>query len=134
MDGLNSQNAKRDQHRPIERAKAVLRENPDLKKREVMEKANVGSKVAVNARREIAAEPPPTREEPKRMSPDNDREFAAWLWRKAGREDLTLVIEWLGATAIERVAWLSGQGQHERDRGGCPGLFSIRKRRSQCLN
>jgi hypothetical protein len=87
MDGLNSQNAKRDQHRPIERAKAVLRENPDLKKREVMEKANVGSKVAVNARREIAAEPPPTREEPKRMSPDNDREFAAWLWRKAGRED-----------------------------------------------
>lgn len=61
---------------PLDRAKSELRKDPALTKRALMEKAGVTSNMAVKARREIAAEPPPAREEPKPMV-DNDREFAA---------------------------------------------------------
>ncbi len=56
MRGPFGEIPQRDQHRPIDRAKAVLRANPELKKREVMQAAQVGSKVAVRARRELVRE------------------------------------------------------------------------------
>jgi hypothetical protein len=110
--GPNGQSGQMD-HSPVARAKAALKDNPDLTKQALMKKAKVGSSTAVTAKKELAstASAKPTKKQRIKQAMD---ELNEWIADAAVKTEVapTTVVTWFDLGAMSMKAFAKQLSQH----------------------